>query len=355
MWELVVMSKRRATIKDIAAHLGISHSTVSRALRNDSRISPGTIDSVRKAAAEIGYRPNILACGLVHNRSSLIGIVTSNVRGSFFADVIDGAQEILDQRRYSILLCCSNKNTNAERGHLETLIDKQVEGMIVLPVTSCGTNSRVMQQALKLRIPLVVVGTPKHNVAAPTVGSDNALGGYLAAKHLLERGHRRIVYITHSEADLKAKRHRYGLENLQRFEGYCRALHERGCGNNLRVVELDEEGLNMEPLRAVLHEKKAPTAFFAYSDLLAISAMHAVASWGYRVPEDVSIVGFDDIEFASRMNPALTTVAQPKIDMGRFAAKKIINQIEGLPEDDLICTPELIVRDSTASPPTKRL
>ncbi len=349
-YEIVTMN-RRTTIKDIAAQLGVSHSTVSRALRGDKRISSTTVENVRRVAERIGYRPNILACGLVHNRTSLIGILTSNVRGSFFADVIDGAQSVLDKRRYSILLCCSHKNPAAERAHLETLIDKQVEGIILLPVTSCGTNSRVIRQAQDLHIPIVIVGTRKKEVNAPMIGTDNEQGGYLAARHLLDLGHRRIIYITPSKEDLHSERHRFGLENAQRYRGYLRAMKDFGLDSEISTIEIDPDVQDMTPLRDILKKKNAPTAFFAYSDRLAISAMQASLSWGYRVPTDLSFVGFDDIDFASLVYPPLTSIAQPKLDMGRFAAKKILNQIEGLPEDDLTCTPELRKRDSSGPAP----
>lgn len=343
----------RPTIKDIATQLGVSHSTVSRALRGDTRISKTTAERVRQAASEAGYRPNIMACGLVHNRSSLIGIVTSNVRGSFFPDVIDGAQAVLERRRYSILLACSNKSTQAERNHLEILIDKHVEGMIVLPVTSCGTNSRAMRQAQRLHIPIVIVGTSKSQLEAPSVCSDNEKGGFLATQHLLELGHQRIVYLTHSLDDLHSKQHRYGLENLQRYRGYVRAMSESGNGSSVTAYELDAESGDMNPLRARMSGKNAPTALFAYSDTLAVATLQAALKWGVSIPEDLSIVGFDDVDFAARTFPALTTIAQPKIDMGRFAAKKILNLIEDLPEDSLVCAPELRLRDSTASPRRK--
>ena len=343
---------RRTTIKDIAAQLGVSHSTVSRALRGDPRISTATADNVRKAAQAAGYRPNIMATGLVHNRSSLIGIITSNVKGSFFADVIDGAQAVLDRRGYSILFCCSNKSTAAERAHLETLTAKQVEGIIMLPVTSCGTNSRVMRQAQKLHIPITIVGTPKQDVNAPTVGCDNERGGYLAARHLIGLGHRRIVYLTHSCEDLESRRHRFGLENILRYQGYCSAMREAGLEDEIRAVAMDEEDEERSPLRALLAEEKRPTALFTYSDTLAISAVQAAQCWGYSIPRDISIAGFDDIDFAGRMFPPLTTVAQPKTELGRYAAKKILNLIEGIPEDGLICTPELRVRESTGPVPT---
>ena len=347
----MVRSVRRATIKDIAAQLGVSHSTVSRALRSDPRISSATSENVRKAARAAGYRPNIMALGLVHNRSSLIGILTSNVKGSFFADVIDGAQAVLDRRGYSSLLCCSNKSATAERAHLETLIDKRVEGIIVLPVTSCGTNSQVMRHAQNLHIPIVMVGTPKRHVDAPTVGCDNDRGGYMATRHVIEHGHERVVYLTHSCQDLQSRRHRYGLENALRYEGYSRALRDAGLEKEIRAVAMDEEDQERQPLRDLLSEKDAPTALFAYSDGLAISAVQAAQCWGYSIPRDVSVVGFDDIDFAARMYPSLTTVGQPKTEFGRYAAKKILNLIEGVPEDNLICAPELQVRDSTGPVP----
>ncbi|MFH1741250.1 MAG: LacI family DNA-binding transcriptional regulator [bacterium] len=345
---------RRATIKDIAVRIGVSHSTVSRALRGDSSISAETTERVHRAAREAGYRPNIMARGLIHRRSSLIGIVTSNIRGSFFPDIIDGAQRVLDRHQYSILLCCSNKSLAAERSHLELLIDKQVEGIIILPITTCGANGRVMKQAQQLGIPMVLVGTPKKGVQAPHIYSDNELGGYLATRHLIELGHRRIVYLTYSTEDLLSSRHLYGLENFQRYQGYRRALRESKLEKEANALEVDPDGREMEPLRSSLESRNAPTALFAYSDILAASAMHSLFSWGYTVPRDLSVVGFDDVDFASRLSPPLSTVAQPKVEMGQYAAKKILNLVEGIPEDSLVCTPELRLRGSSSPLQTRQ-
>jgi DNA-binding LacI/PurR family transcriptional regulator len=196
-------------------------------------------------------------------------------------------------------------------------------------------------------IPIVQVTLPKPTKDIPYVSVDNELGGYLATRHLLELGHRNIVYVTRSEAILKTGT--AGMnENYDRYQGYCRALKEQGLLDNVQVMVDPTNGEDKEFILHIIKQKNPPTAVFAYCDDIAIGLIRGAHSNGFKIPDDISVVGFDDLPHAHMFQPPLTTVAQPKYELGTYAAQKLLQLISGKPEKDTILMPLMKIRESTA-------
>jgi LacI family transcriptional regulator len=339
---------KRVTVRDIADKLGLSHPTVSRALNDHPRISDETKKRVREMARKMNYRPNIMARGLCNQRTSLIGLVIRDIRSSFHAEIIAGVQDILDQHGYSIILCSSSLNTEYERKHLQIVVDKQVEGIIYAPVFGDQSNADLINSFHAEGLPIVLISFSKLKVKMPCIKVNNHLGGYLATKHLIDNGHQRICYLTYSIEDARFKEPDMD-ENADRFRGYCRAMEEAGLSQYISLVAENTFGKDRDvALRIKEHEIK-PTAAFIFSDEMAVGVMKSASAHGIKIPRDLSIVGFDDLPYASMVYPSLTTIAQPKYEIGVYAAQRIIALIEGKEAlEELVLEPELVIRHSTA-------
>lgn len=339
----------RPTIVDIARAVGVSVTTVSRALRGDPRISQATTDRILQSARAVNYRPNIMARALVNRGSSLIGFVIRHIERGFFSDIISGVQNELEKEGFSIILCNSAMNHQDESNHLRVMMDKQVEGIIVTPVSSEGINRKLYKDIVAHGIPMVMVTNPKDGVGIPYVKVDNILGGYLAGKHLLELGHRRITYISPDREKLMHHKRTLHSENIERYEGLRQACLEYGALEHLGVVEAPQEEVTPTTIAQILASDPLPTALFSYSDIMAIMTIRLLESHGYSIPGDFSVVGFDDLKIASLVNPSLTTIAQPKRELGVHAARILLSLLKNNPVEDICLNPSLVDRESTAA------
>jgi len=344
------MAKRsnRPTIVDIAKSVGVSNTTVSRVLRGDLRIGQNTREKVFQTARELNYRPNIMARALVNRGSSLIGFVIRHIQSGFFSEIISGVQNELEKKGYSIILCSSAMSHKDEHDHLKVLVDKQVEGILVTPVSSEGANRKLYADIVKSRIPMVMVTNPKEGLDIPYVKVDNVLGGYLAARHLLELGHRRIAYISPDRDRLFHHKKSLHSENIERYDGFRQALLEYGAKDAFHIAEACNESVNEGTIDEILTCSPRPTAIFAYSDMMAIKAIRLLEARGFEIPKDFSVVGFDDMDIAALVNPGLTTIAQPKEELGARSARLLLGLLDGQVPEALVIAPELIVRCSTA-------
>jgi LacI family transcriptional regulator len=344
---------RRITIRDLARRLHLSHATVSRELNDHPRISDITKKRVIAEAAELNYRPNIIARGLANKQTSLIGLVIRDIHSSFHAEIIAGVQEIVEKEGLSIILCNSDKDEQDEARHLQTMIDKQVEGIVLVPVSGKRANSDLITQITQDGIPLVLVATPKPGLHVPCVKVDNELGGYLATKHLISLGHQHIGYLTFSKLGFNTMAPGSD-ENVDRYRGYLRALKEAGLGNKAQVLI---GGLSQRDINKFMHsfipQPNRATALFAFSDEMAIEVIHSALDMEYDIPGDLSIIGFDDLPYAALVYPGLSTVAQPKLELGAISARKLLNLMHGRRDGTTILEPILIVRESTDIPNKK--
>ena len=251
------------TIKDIAREVGMSFSSVSRILRGSKRFKDETVRRVRQKAKELHYRPNLMARALVKSGSSLVGLVVTDIQVSFFADIIAGVQEEVEAKGFSVILVNSKSDAAVEKRQLRVLIDKQVEGVIIFPVSTGPVNRTLYNEILNLGIPLVMVGEAKVGVRAPSVRVDNVLGGYIAGQHLLDLGHRSIVYMTHKKHELEHHGKSLTTENIERFHGLCRAMADRLAGKPRLVIEAPEQRVSDSMVDRILALRPLPTAIFA--------------------------------------------------------------------------------------------
>jgi len=340
---------QRATIKDIARELGLSISTVSRILRGCDLFNEETIRRVHEKAQEMRYRPNIMARALVRKGSSLIGLVLRDIGQSFFPDIITGVQLVLEEHGYNTVLCNSSMNPSLERMHLKRMLDTSVEGIVITPISNEKVNVDAYQEVMGMGIPLAMIGNPRVGVRAPYVKVDDVLGGATAAKYLIGLGHRCFAYFSCSKRELTHRSRVLRTENMDRHDGFLQVVRRYELEKSFFVVDVPNSTVGDDVIDAFLALRPRPSAIFAYSDLIAIHTIRLLERRGFRVPQDISVVGYDDVEPAALTNPALTTLAQPKREMGMIAAQKVLNLIQGKKVSDTVLVPELVVRASSGT------
>lgn len=333
----------RVTIKDIARAVGVSHTTVSRALRDSEEIRPETRARIRAVAESMGYRPNLVARALQGRRTQTLGVVVTRLSDPFHTEVVQGIEKVAQAHGYGLLLSLSHEDPAKERAIVEMLAAKQVDGIIV---AASRLGSRYLPMLEALRIPIVLINSHQTGPYAYSVATDNVHGGYLATRYLIDLGHRAIAYIGNR---------RGGRSNQDRYRGYRQALREVGLSPRPEwVVKGDGRvGAGEAAMRRLLEVSPRPTAVFCYNDLTAIGALRAAVQAGIRVPEDLSIIGFDGLEEGSYVIPALTTVAQPRQQLGRLAAEMLLEILSGRPSPRrILLQGTLLERASCGPPPT---
>lgn len=327
----------RVTLHDVARRAGVSQPTVSLVLGNHptARVAPATRQRVLDAARELGYRPNVVARSLARGRSYAIGIVVPDLANPFFADVVAGAERVAAEAGYALLLCGEGREPGRTAAHLETLLGRQIDG-VILDATNAAelaeeafaagpADPRVDPMAAAARalaaVNVVLVDQPPGRW--PGVASDAEGAGRAAAEHLLGLGHRRLAFIGPA-TDVHAFR--------MRERGFVRALREAGVAlpsEWLRRAPATAAG-GLQAMRTLLAAPAArrPTAVFCANDLAAVGALKACAAAGVRVPTELSLVGCDDVELARLVTPELTTVRVPARELGARAARLLVQQLE---------------------------
>jgi DNA-binding LacI/PurR family transcriptional regulator len=326
------------TIKDIARSLSIAPSTVSMALNNNPKISKRTRKRVQDYARKLHYKPNVVARAMVKKRTQLIGLIVTDIMSSFFPQIIQGIEDVIAQDYYSAILCATNHEPRREREYLTLLQQKRVDGIIAEPVET-AKNKDFWVRIFDGRIPFVAILQRPPVEDGVYVGVDNFLGGRLATRHLISLGHSIVGHLA-------------GPQNFtisrDRKRGFRTTMRE----HNLRVYEslIVETAFNWqsgyEGMKRLLAAEPRLTAVFAAGDIIAIGASYAIRESGLRVPEDIAIVGFDDLPLASIAEVPLTTVAQPKYELGELAAKKLCAWLRGEKVESEVLAPSLVVRDS---------
>ncbi len=307
----------RVSIKDIAKSAGVSHSTVSRALSDSPLVSDETKARIQRLAQEMGYSPNTLARSLVTRQTYTIGVVVTTIADPFVAEVVQGIEATAHDYNYTVILCSSGAQPEREIAAVEMLRSKRVDGVIV---TSSRIGALYLEHLERIGAPIVLINN--HNESSGrytfTVTVDNRHGGYLATEHLVQLGHRRIAYVT-APADHSS--------DLDRMAGYREALIAGGIEPDPTLIVRGNGRADggEQALKALIELSQPPSAVFCYNDMTAIGLMHAARQVGLSVPRDMAVVGFDDIPFASYFYPPLTTIAQPKVEMGRLAMKMTLS------------------------------
>ncbi|MCR4391483.1 MAG: LacI family transcriptional regulator [Candidatus Acetothermia bacterium] len=330
------------TIKDVARAAGVSPSTVSRALNDSPLLREETKARIRRLATELGYERNELARGLVKGSSGVVGLLVPDITNPFFAEITHGVGEVAHARGYGVVLCTTDGDPDRERSYMQLLRRKRVDGLILTSVTADDPSLVTLMRA---GLPLVLVSRLVRGVDAPYVVVDDRKGGRLAVEHLVDLGHRRIGFIG-------------GPENVQssqdRMEAYREVLAEQRLPvrKSWAVYADFTQAAGQDQGHRMLGLPHRPTAIFAANDMIALGVLEAAEEVGLRVPEDLSLVGYNDISYASLPCIQLTTVAQPTYDMGRIAADYLLDVIEHRRRRKLrkVLPPKLVVRRTTAPP-----
>jgi DNA-binding LacI/PurR family transcriptional regulator len=329
------------SIKDIAKAAGVSHSTVSRALADSPLVAEGTKRRVRRLAKEMGYSPSAIARGLVTKRTYTVGLVVTTIADPFVAEVVGGIEETALDNGYSVILCDSNAEPQREITAVRTLREKRVDGIIV---TASRVGNLYLPLLEEVEVPIVLVNNQQEGRYVYSVATDNVHGGEMAINHLLELGHRRIGYIAVPEKT---------SSSLERLKGYKRALQ----AHKVEVTDSLISSGNGWPdggergMRQLLALSSPPTAVFCYNDMTAVGAIAEAKRMGFRVPQDISVVGFDDIAFAAYVDPPLTTIEQRKYEMGQIAMRMVLDILAGADAvSDITLQGRLVMRGSSGKP-----
>lgn len=339
-----------ATLKDIAEKVGVSVMTVSKVLNSvDSPIKVGqeTKDEILRVARELNYRPNVFARYLKIKRSDIIGVIVPDIADPYFGEMVSGTEQVLNEHGYFFLLSTISNSLEKEKSYLEKLRLSQAHG-IMITGSMPQVADREIAQLVEDGIPVVLIGREFDNPQVPYVTVDNELGGFLAVEYLIKLGHRRIGFIIGPD---------YSGDAQQRLVGYKKALAEYGLqyDEDLVIKGGNNEESGYQSMEALLDRKRSFSAVCTFNDRTALGAMRAIRDHGMRVPEDISIVGFDDIPTARCSEPPLTTIRQPVRELGRQGALLLIKRLKRgkgseEPCDRVILPLELMVRESCTQP-----
>ncbi|MWB97165.1 substrate-binding domain-containing protein [Agromyces seonyuensis] len=329
----------RPTLHDVARSAGVSKSLVSLALRGDAGVGAATRERIVQAAAELGYRSNALARSLKQGRTRLVGALPSSLENPYHTDVVEGLEGAGVDAGLSVIMVPGAREPERRHRHLDLLLGLNVDGLVVI-------GSRVEPErllAVARRVPVVLVGRPEIDLPGiDVVRNDDEHGAALAVEHLLDAGRRRILHVTSGT----------GPAGRARRAGYEAAMAARGRAADIRVVVSDAGRALRDAIVAACAD--GYDAVFARNDLEALAVIDAAADAGIAVPGDLAVVGYDDTALAARTRPHLTSVDQPRAQMGRRALALLLERLDGR-EDDVrdVFTPTLAVRESSAPPATR--
>jgi LacI family transcriptional regulator/LacI family repressor for deo operon, udp, cdd, tsx, nupC, and nupG len=330
------------SIKDIARAAHVSHSTVSRALRDSSLVNPQTRALIRRIAQEQGYMVSAVARSLVNRRTNTIGVVVTTIADPFAGEVVSGIEEFFLPRDYSVILAACHSDRDRELRAVHSFHQRRVDGILVM---ASRVGAMYIPMLSEMKVPIVLINSHHPGEFVHSVRIDDFSGAQEAVRHLLGLGHSRIGYIGD----------RLGFQSdAERSSGYRRTLEESGLGFDPSLIAYGDG--SPESGRVAMHQlltlPDAPTAVFCYNDREALGAMRAVRERGLRVPQDVSLCGFDDLFLSSYTEPALTTIRQPKREMGLMAGEMLFQLLSGESPASRITTGSLVVRESTTASAT---
>jgi len=320
IFNFATMKKSPITIKDIARELNISPSTVSRALQNHPDISLTTRDRVQNYAKLHHYKPNGLALSLRTSKNNTIGVIIPEIIHYFFSSVLSGIEEVADNEGYNVIVCQSGENYEKEVRNTEALISSRVSGVLA-SLSKNTTNYDHFQEIVDSDIPLVFFDRICIGILTDKVVVDDYAGAYSVTEYLIKTGCRRIAFFS-SPPHLEISKNRRN--------GYLDALRKNKIEVDeglIRICDTREEAIRITP--ELLKMEDHPDGFFAINDECAVGILYAVKQSGLKVPEDISIFGFSNGEFAKASDPMLSTVEQHGFDMGMNAAKLLIAKIKG--------------------------
>ena len=330
----------KPTIYDVAKEAGVSIATVSMVINNTGRISTKTRKKVLKVMDELKYYPSAAASTLTGKSTRTLGLLMPNIANPFYSELARSMEDRADELGYSVIVCSTDYKEEREQKYISLFLRKQVDGFII---TSGFNSVDLIKELVDQQIPIILVAYNISKFSLDTVSIDDYTGGYQATSYLAELGHQRIAVITETVQS-----------SVDRVRGYRNALQDYQLvyDDNLCLETPATVANGAKATEEFLDLKEPPTAIFAFNDILAIGAMEAVRKRGLSIPEDISIIGFDDTPLASYSNPPLTTMAQPLEDIGYQAIDLIVAEIEGAKRTSqrIMLPAKLVVRKSTGGP-----
>lgn len=330
----------KVTIYDVAKVAKVSIATVSKVINQTGSISEKTRNRVLKVMEDLNYKPSVVASALTGKRTNTVGLLIPDLANPFFAEIARSVEDRGHEAGFNLMICSTDNDPDKESEYISLMRRKSVDGIIL---ASGLISDTAVKQLIDHQIPVAVIARDLPVLAVNAVLVDDFAGGYMAASHLLSLGHRRIGVVAE---DLRL------LSSQERVRGYRHALEEAGVAIDdglVRVSDFTIEGGRRAALE-LLQLPDRPTALFACNDLLAIGAMRAAKELGLAIPEDLSVVGFDNTILAEIVDPGLTTVAQPIVNMGRQVVDLLIEEMQGeeKPARRVVLLPRLVERNSTA-------
>jgi LacI family transcriptional regulator len=328
------------TLKDVARRSGVSAMTVSRVINGGDRVSPQTRQRVEQAIAELGYVPSRVARGLIRQKTHTLALIVPDVANPFFTLIVRGAEDVARRADYRMILCDTRADLTIERDVIEEMIAHRVEGIAIAPVSDRSRSH--LRRLKKYGVPFVLIDRTVPGLDCDVVVGDSAGGAQRLLEHLIGLGHRRIGMIVESDEVSTAR---------DRREGYEQALRAAGLPVDPTFVvrAAVDPGGGFEGMRRLLELEEPPTAVFTVNNLVALGAIEAVRAHGLEVPDDIALVCFDDIEYASRLYPFLTVMAQPAETMGALGTQLLLDRVEERTREDsrvVVLPAQFVVRRS---------
>ncbi len=335
------------TIKDIAKQTGVSHSTVSRALSGNSLISEETTRRIRKAAKEMGYQPHAAARSLKTNQTKVIGVIVNSIDDPFFSEILFGIEDAAQAAGYSLFIASSQYDPEREQRIVQTMMEQRTDGVIICSSSFSADKGR---QLLAVGFPVVVVNYKAQENFDYSIYHDDVDGSQQITRHLLDLGHEKIAYLGNS---------RSGRTSSDRLSGFKKEMKKAGLqvpAEYFFEVDGSDPELGKIGLNYFMRRSASPTAIICFNDMVAIGVLQACREQNIRVPEDLSVTGFDNITFSAYTSPPLTTLDQPKYSIGNEAAELLLDLLNQKTDHSIQVNREkvlkgnLLVRNSTSSP-----
>ena len=345
----------KVTIYDIAKAMGLYPSTVGHALNGTGRVSQKTCERVTEYAAQMGYRPSLVAKSLSNSRTKTLGVLVPIIGNTAYSAMVSGIEDTAYQNGYNIILCCSEFDQSREHQYLEMLCNRRVEGIITIPSRRVSSHQKQIEHLLRIQqggLPLVLLEQNLQEPMLPRVVMDNFGAAKRMTQHLISLGHRRIgfLHLGYEQTDFAGN---------DRYAGYRAALDEAGIeftpqwyAQAATISVYEDQGDSKSQFEDYYNAVGKPSAIFAVNDILAIKLIQACQMCGLDVPSDIAVVGFDNITVSALINPPLTTINQPAVDMGRKAAELLLQYIAGdiTEPQHTELNGELVVRKSCGAP-----
>jgi len=308
------------TIRDVARAAGVSTATAARALGGYGHASPAARRKVSESARQLGYRPNVVARALVSRATTTVGLVVGDIENPFFAAAARGLADVMDAHGYTVLLANADEDAGRERRAVDALRARQVDGMVVVPAP--GASPEHLTELVTAGVPLVLLDRAVVGVAADSVLVRNVAGARAAVAHLAGLGHRRIGVVSDSP-DITS--------SAERIQGYRQALRAAGIAPEPGLISIGGPTRDDGEAAALrlLDRPDRPTAVFTANNFMTVGALRAARSLALRIPEDVALVGFDDLDWTTLVQPPVTVVRQPVADLGRVAGERLLRRLDG--------------------------